>query len=329
MRLFRLIATALLAAGPIVSAFAQAGGASSNAAPAAPVAPPAAGTGQTLPAQPAARPDPVVATVNGAPVHMSDVTEASQSLPDEVRGMPPQVLYPLLLDQVIDRDALVLKAEQQGLDKDPAVQRQIKRAADTALQNALIAREVGPSITEQAIRARYDKEIAGKPGEEEVDARHVLVSTQQQADEIIAQLKTGADFASLAKKFSSDPAAQQGGDLGFFKKGDMLPEFSDAAFALQPGQFTEKPVHTRYGWHVIQVVARRQAPAQSYQEAHDMLRQQMIQEGVSKVIEQARSGLTIVKFNPDGSPQLATDNAVPPGEPGGAPGLSVLPQAKP
>lgn len=333
MRRFRLIAIFLLGTAPAFPALAQNGGTSPPTVPVTPVAPSAPKAGQPPVSTPPSRPDPVVATVNGAPIHMSDVMGAAQSLPEEVRGMPPQVLYPLLLDQVIDRDALVLKARQEGLDKDPAVEKQVKRAADTALQNALIAREVGPSITEQAIRARYDKDVAGKPGEEEVDARHILVPTEQQADEIIAQLKNGADFQTLAKKYSTDPAAQQGGDLGFFKKGDMLPEFSDAAFALKPGQFTEKPVHTRYGWHVIQVVARRQAPAPSYQEAHDALRQQMIQEAVNKAVNNARSGLTIVKFNPDGSPQRATDNAVPPGAPGDAastPALTVSPpQAKP
>ncbi|MBV9734496.1 MAG: peptidylprolyl isomerase [Acidisphaera sp.] len=331
MRLFRLIATAFLAAAPALPALAQGTGGAQAVAP-APVAPPAGDAGPGVTAAPPTRPDPVVATVNGQQIHMSDVSEAAQALPEEVRGMPPQMLYPLLLDQVVDRQALVLKARQEGLDKDPAVQKQVQRAADMALQNALLARDVGPSITEAAIHARYDTGVAGKPGEEEVEARHILLPTEQQANEVIAQLKSGADFQTLAKKYSTDPAAQQGGDLGFFKKGDMLPEFSAAAFALQPGQFTDKPVHTRYGWHVIQVVTRRQAPAPSYQEAHDSLRQEMIQDGVRKVIAEARSGLTIVKFNPDGSPQRATDSAVPPAVPddtAGTPAITAPPQAKP
>ena len=290
----------------------------------APVAPPATEQPQAA-AAPQSRPDPVVATVNGRDIHLSEVSEAAQNLPEEMRSMPGPMLYPLLLDQVIDRQALVLQARKTGLDKDPAVQRALERARDVTLQNALITREVGPGISEAAIRARYDQQVGGKPGEEQVDARHILVASEKEANDIIAQLKSGADFQALAKKYSTDPAAQQGGDLGFFKKGDMLPEFSDAAFALQPGQFTDKPVHTRYGWHVIQVVARRQAPPPTFQEAHDTIRQQLIQEGVRKAIEQARTGLTIVKFNADGSPLRPTDSAVPPG----APDAASPPAAKP
>jgi peptidyl-prolyl cis-trans isomerase C len=259
--------------------------------------------------------DPVVAKVDGHEIHVSDLSEAAQALPDNMRQMPPTMLYPMLLDQLIDRDALVISAKKQGLEDDPLVKRELQRAADTTLQNALIKRDVGPTITEAAIHARYDATIAGKPGEEEVDARHILLKTKAEADKVITELKGGADFAALAKKYSTDPAGAQGGDLGFFKKDDMLPEFSAAAFALKPGEYTQAPVQTRYGWHVIEAVARRQANPPTYEEAHDQLRQKMIEEGLQKVIGAAKVGVTIVRFNPDGSPLRATDAAEPPSPP--------------
>jgi peptidyl-prolyl cis-trans isomerase C len=279
--------------------------------PAAP--PPAAAPPAAAPPAAAARPpDPVVATVNGQPIHLSDVSEMAQQLPEQMRGMSSQQLYPILLDQLVDRQALVIEARKDGLDQTPAVVHQIEQATDTVLQNALLQAKVGPQVTEEAVHARYDRDIEGKPGVEEVQASHILLPTKEAADKVIAELKAGADFAELAKKNSTDSAAAQGGDLGYFKQGDMVPEFSAAAFALQPGQFTQTPVHTSFGWHVIKVTARHRAPPQTYEEAHDALRQQIIQAALKDVIAKARSGLAIQEFNPDGSPRRTVDAAEPP-----------------
>lgn len=257
--------------------------------------------------------DPVVAKVDGQPIHLSEVQDAVQALPQNLRGMPPKTLYPLLLDQLIDEQALVAQARKSGLDKDPAVQRQVIAAENRALQTAMLNKEVAPTATDEAVRARYDKDIAGKPGEEEVHAKHILVDNEADAKKIIAELKGGADFAALSKQYSKDPgAAQQGGDLGFFKKDEMVPEFADAAFALQPGQISPEPVHTQFGWHVIEVVERRRAEPPTFEQARDELRQKMIQEGVRKAVAQARAEATVEKFNMDGSQIKATDTAEPP-----------------
>ncbi len=271
---------------------------------------------QTAPSAPPSSADPVVAKVNGQPIHLSDLKESVQLLPENLRAVPPQTLYPMLLDQLIDGRALVAEAHKTGLDKDPDVQRQLAAAEDRALQSAMLSKELGPSITDAALRARYDKEIAGKPGEEEVHAKHILVDSEDQAKKIIAELKGGADFATLAKKYSKDPSAtQQGGDLGFFKKDEMVPEFADAAFALQPGQTSQTPVHTQFGWHVIMVVEKRQDPPPTFEQARDELRQQVIKDGVKQAVAQARADVSVEKFNLDGSPIRATDSAVPPPAP--------------
>jgi peptidyl-prolyl cis-trans isomerase C len=257
--------------------------------------------------------DPVVAAVDGKPIHLSDLKDAVQSLPENVRGMPPQTLYPMLLDQLIDGRALVSEAHKSGLDKDPAVQRQVTAAEDRALQTAVLSKQVGPAVTDDAVHARYDQEIAGKPGDEEVHAKHILVDSEAEAKKIITDLQGGADFAALAKQYSKDPSgAQQGGDLSFFKKDEMVPEFATAAFALQPGQVSQTPVHSQFGWHVIQVVERRRAEPPSFDQARDELRQKMIQEGVQKVVAKARASVAVEKFNMDGSAVRATDRAEPP-----------------
>ena len=283
------------------------------APPAAPApAAPAAAAPATAPA------DPIIAKVNDHVIRQSDVRAAAETLPENARGMPAQVLLPMLLDQVIDGQALLIEARKNGLDKDPVVSRQMTDASDRALQSALIGREVGPTLSEAAIRARYDRDIAGKPGEEEVHARHILVADEAEAKKIIAELKKGGDFAALAKKYSTDPGGAQGGDLGFFRKEEMVPEFAEAAFAMKPGEISTVPVHTQFGWHVIKLEERRTAPPPSFEQSHDQLRQKLIQEGVQAVIAKARADVKIERFNMDGSVPKATDTAVPPAAPAAA-----------
>jgi peptidyl-prolyl cis-trans isomerase C len=285
------------------------------AAVAAAQTPPPAPASPLPTAAPTAPSDPVVGRVDGEDIHLSDVSDAVKSLPDEYRGMPPSTIFPLVLDQLIDRKAIAIVARKQGLDKDPAVQREIARAQDAALQNALLTRDISPLVTDAAVHARYDKDIKGKPGEEEVHAAHILVPTENEAKAIVADLNKGGDFAALAKQHSKDPGSANGGDLGWFKAGDMVPEFAAAAFALKPGEITQTPVKTRFGWHVIKLEERRQAPPPTYEQAHDELRQTMIQESLRKVLADARGAVKVERFNVDGSPQRATDTAEPPPAP--------------
>jgi len=277
----------------------------STPAPSVPVQTQAAPAAPTPPAGPNA--DTVIAKVGSDEIRGADLAEAAQGLPEELRGLPPSMLYPMLLDQLVDRHVIVIAAKKQGLENDPAVKRGITRATDAVLQNALLTREIAPTLTDDAIKARYEHDYAGKPGEEEVRAAHILVADEAKAKEIIAELQKGADFADLAKKNSTDPsAAQNSGELGWFKKGDMLQEFSDTAFALKPGEITKEPVKTRFGWHVIKLEERRVAPPPPLDQVRDEIRQQLIQQGVAKVLAEAKQGIEVQKFNQDGTPMPAT-----------------------
>ncbi len=269
--------------------------------------------GSAIPALAQADADPVLAKVNGTSIHMSDLKTAAETLPPQARGMPPQQLYPLLLDQLIDAQALLIKAKKDDLEKDPVVQRAMQQAQDRALETSLLNKVVRPQVTEEAIKARYDQEYAGKPGEAEVHARHILVADEATAKKIIDDLKKGGDFAALSKQYSKDPgAAQQGGDLGFFKKTDMVPEFADVAFALKDGEVSQAPVKTQFGWHVIQTLGRRTTPPPSFEQVHDELRQSLVQAAVQKEVASAKGGVTVERFNMDGSPMKPTDAAEPP-----------------
>jgi len=275
--------------------------------------------GAADPAKPDAA-NPVLATVDGHPIRLQDVAQAAAGLPPNLRGLPPQTLYPMLLTRMIDARALVIEARRQKLEQTPAVQKQIAAVTDQVLENALLTKEVAPQITDAALKARFDKTMAGKPGAEEVHARHILVPTKEEADKIIAQLNKGANFAALAKKYSKDPGAADGGDLGFFKKDEMVPAFADAAFALKPGEYTKTPVHTQFGWHVIQVLARRREPAPTFDQAKQALRQQVLKSAVEKAVAQARAGVKVQMFTPTAAPTTGTPGTGAQGSDSSVPG---------
>jgi peptidyl-prolyl cis-trans isomerase C len=253
-------------------------------------------------AAPTGTPDQVVASVEGHPIYLRELGKAEQTLPANMRNMPLASLYPVLLDLMVDHQALVMLALRRGLENDPAVKRQIQEATDRALEGVLLGLDAAPKVTEDAIRARYNQEYGNQPEIAQVRARHILVGSEAEATRLIAELKKGANFAALAKQYSKDPDGQKGGDLGFFSRAQVLPGFADVAFSLQPGQVADKPVHNEFGWHVLQVEERRTIPAPSYAEMHDALQKQLMQEAVRQEVALARSQLTIHEWNLDGSP---------------------------
>jgi peptidyl-prolyl cis-trans isomerase C len=262
-----------------------------------------AAVAQVQPLAPAS--DPVVARVDGTPIHLSELEEAVRGLPEQFRAMPPQVLYPVMLDQLITQRVLANAARKLNLQDTPEVRARIRRAEEEALQQALLAREIGPLLTEQALRARYEQDIVSKPQEAEVRARHILVQTETEARQAITALQGGADFATLARERSRGPGAAEGGDLGFFKREEMPEAFAAAAFALEPGQFTTMPVRTQFGWHVIKLEERREEPRPSFEQAEEGLRRAIIEEAATRVVERLRAEASVERFALDGAPIAA------------------------
>ncbi len=268
------------------------------------LAAPLAATAQIQPVAPGG--DPVVARVDGAEIRFSEVAEAAQRLPEQFRGMPPQILFPLLIDQMISEAVVTQAARKAGLQDTPEVRRQMARIEDQVIQQALIGREIAEKVTEQGLRARYQREIADQPAEAEVRARHILVQTESEARAIIAALAGGADFAATAREKSRGPGAAEGGDLGFFKKEDMPEALGEAAFALQPGQVGPTPVRTQFGWHVVKVEERREQPRPSFEEAEAGLRRAASEEVAEALVQRLRGQARIERFGLDGAPLPAT-----------------------
>jgi peptidyl-prolyl cis-trans isomerase C len=230
---------------------------------------------------PAPAGNPVVARVEGVEIRLNEVQDEVRRLPDELRGMPPGMLLPLLLDQMITQKAIIAAARTAGLDREPEVQARIRRAEEEALQQALLTREIAPQLTEEALRARYGREVANRPAEEEVRARHILVANEADARTALAEARRpGADFAEIARRRSSGPGSREGGDLGFFKRGDMIPEFAEAPSRCVPAR------SARPGAHPVRL-ARHQGggasrlPRAVFEDSRENLRQQAFEEGVN------------------------------------------------
>lgn len=266
-----------------------------------PAAPPPAA--QVLdPGPPAsATPNPIVASVDGRPIHLSDLGTALQALPENLRALPFDTLYPVLVDRLVDHQALVIQAKHAGLEDDPAVRKDIQAATDRILEGAYLARKAAPKVTEEALRALYQQKYANRPATEEVRARHILVPTEAQARQVLDELRRGADFATLAEKISTDPDGKKGGDLGFFRREQVWPAFADVAFSLQPGQIAANPIRNEYGWHVVKVEERRQVAPPTFAEAEPALRQELLAQAVQQAVNDARKQVIIRRFNLDGS----------------------------
>jgi peptidyl-prolyl cis-trans isomerase C len=272
-------------------------GGSSAPAPVA-VAAPSPGTG------------PVIAKINGKELHASDYDVFVTQLPAQLQQMPKDKLYPLIVDELIATKLISGEAEKAKLDKDPEVQQKVANAQATIMQNVWLQRAIKAQTTDDMLKAKYDEFVKANPPQDEVHARHILLKTEAEAKDVIKQLDQGAAFERLAKEKSTEPgAAESGGDLGYFTKDKMVPEFGEAAFKLDKNQYTKTPVHTSFGYHVVQVLDKRKQQLPTYEELKPQLEAAVAEDLVRKIVADLRSSAKVEKFNLDGTPLAAATPA--------------------
>lgn len=253
----------------------------------------------TLPAQ-AADKDPVVAVVNGTELRASALMSYRRTLPPQ---MAAQVPYEALLDSMINNALIFEQGKKDGTDKDPEVKQALKDIEQQLVVKAWMGKKLKAGVTDAAVKQAYDAFLAAYKPQEEVHARHILSDSEDNAKAVIADLKKGADFAELAKTRSKDPSAKQnGGDLGFFNQEEMVPQFAQAAFAMQDGQLADAPVKTQFGWHVIKVEGRRMSTAPTLEQIQPMLREQLAEETADRLLADMRAKAKIKRFDPEGKP---------------------------
>ena len=247
--------------------------------------------------------DPVVARVSGSEIHRSDVLRELQLLGPQAQQVPPQMLYPEILQKMIATRLVSAKAYGEKMQNDPEVRAKMKDAEQQIVAEVYVHRNVQPKITEAKIKERYEQLASKFKPQDEVRARHVLLGSEADANDVIKQVKGGADFAKLAEEKSKDTgSAKQGGDLGYFTHDAMVKPFADAAFAMKAGEVSDKPVKTEFGWHVIKVEDKRKSAPPPISEVHDQIANQLGQEMTNDLVKGLEAHAKIEKYNIDGSP---------------------------
>ena len=204
----------------------------------------------------------VIAKVNGKAISEGDLKLADAEIGSELGTMPEANKRQFLLDYLIENIVFADAADAAKMGTGPAFEQRMAYLKRRALREMYFEKNIRDAVTEAEAKKFYDEQVKGMKPQEEVSARHILVDKKELADEIAAKLKAGGDFAALAKQHSKDPGSKEnGGDLGFFGKGMMVPQFEEAAFKLAKGEMAP-PVQSQFGWHVIRVDDKRtrQAP---------------------------------------------------------------------
>ena len=252
----------------------------------------------TLPAALAQDQDEVLATLNGEPITRRDLDMTLNDLHDQLCQVPAEGRDAAALTALVDIRALAKRAQEEGLDETEDFKSRLEFLRQRALHNAYFKAEVLDKITDEDVRARYDKEVAATPPENEVRARHILVETEDEAKAIIAELDKGADFETLAKEKSTGPSGPAGGDLGYFSRGRMVPEFEEAAFALDVGAYTKEPVKTQFGWHVIKVDDKRAVQPPAFADVENQIRSVMLRERYFELLNSLREEAKVEVTDP-------------------------------
>lgn len=234
-----------------------------------------------------------VGTVNGETIFLDEVMQLTEQLPDEYRRQPIENIYPNLVDEITNTKLAATAAKEADLQNNELVIDAIRIASERILAEAYFATEVRKIVTDEEIQSAYDRFVSDSDSREQISARHILVNEEAEAIDLIAKLEGGADFAALAQEFSTGPSGPKGGDLGYFGRGQMVPDFEAAAFELEIGTFTSRPVQTQFGWHVIKLEDKRTQPAPSLDEMRSQIAQGLSQQALARLIEELRKDAEI------------------------------------
>jgi peptidyl-prolyl cis-trans isomerase C len=244
----------------------------------------------------------VVAVVDGYEIRYSDVNAARDMLPPEAQAYPPNVVFDYLLTAIINSRIVAEEARKTGVNKNTEVQRRMARLEERMLEQEYLIRRVEKELDEKKVRAAYDRMVKETPPEEEVRARHILVGDEKAANDVIARLNKGEDFAAIAKQVSTDGSAQAGGDLGYFTRERMVKPFSDAAFDMKPGTYGTKPVRSQFGWHIIRVEDKRNKKPPTFEEAAEEVRMAARRDLAESYVSALRDKAKVETFGMEGRP---------------------------
>ena len=239
--------------------------------------------------------NPVVAIVEGDHIYWEDIMQAARKLPEQYQGQL-ETMFPLLLDRAIDLKLLAHAGSDADIDRTEVVKRKLALAEERIIRDAFLEQQLDEMISESMLKDRYFSLLRENITNAEIRARHILVDTRNEALALIIALENGAKFPLLAKKFSRGPSAERGGDLGWFKRKDMDPEFAASAFELKRGEFTKMPVSTEFGWHVILLDDKRDVKQPTFDSMRGEIKEIISRDLVAVMLRDLRKDADISVF---------------------------------
>ncbi|MGH1455185.1 MAG: peptidylprolyl isomerase [Alphaproteobacteria bacterium] len=248
--------------------------------------------------------NPVIAKIDGKEFRRQDAIDLMNTVPAQLRQMPPEQLFPMVVEQMINNEVIDKKASKAGLERDTDVKKQLAKVKEQIIRTKFLENTLAENMDEARVKAEYDAYLAAYQPEEEVRASHILVGEEKVANDLIKKLGKGESFEDLAKDNSLDGSGQNGGDLGFFTKSEVVPEFAEAAFSIEVGSYTKKPVKSAYGFHVIRVDEKRQRPADSYEQMRPVIEQNLRRVVYEEVLSKWKEDTKIERFDVNGKPLL-------------------------
>jgi peptidyl-prolyl cis-trans isomerase C len=238
----------------------------------------------------------VLAKVNGVEITDEDLKIAAEDIgPNIPRQLQGKARDAYILDYLIDGKLVVQKALAEKLDQKPDFQQKLAYYREKLLMEALLSSIAKSAVTDAAMKKVYDDAAKDFKPQEEIHARHILVATKEEAEAALKRIKAGEDFAKVAKEVSKDPGSE-GGDLGWFTKDRMIPEFAEAAFKLQVGQVSD-PVKTQFGWHIIKVEGKRMTSFPPFEQVKEQIVRYVVQKAQADLIADLHKGAKIERFD--------------------------------
>ncbi|MGB8397260.1 peptidylprolyl isomerase [Bradyrhizobium sp.] len=240
--------------------------------------------------------NPVLAKVNGSEIRQSDLALAEEELGASLAQMDPAAKKDNVLSFLIDLKIVAKAAEDKKVENTDDFKKRLAFTRNRLLMDSLLATEGKAATTDEAMKKVYEEASKQITGEQEVHARHILVETEDEAKAILAELKKGADFAELAKKKSKDPGASDGGDLGFFTREQMVPEFSTVAFTLESGKISD-PVKSQFGWHIIRVEEKRSRKAPDFEQVKSQIETYVTRKAQAEYVAKLREAAKVERMD--------------------------------
>jgi peptidyl-prolyl cis-trans isomerase C len=262
---------------------------------------------------PALAQDKVVATVNGKNLTEADIALADTEIGGELGQLPPATKRRLLLEFIIENQMFADAAETAKMNTGPIYEQRMAFWKRRALRDIYFENNIRGAVKDADAKAFYDEQVKQLKPEEEVSARHILVDDKVKADDLAAKLKSGGDFDALAKEHSKDPGSKdQGGSLGFFGRGQMVPQFEEAAFKLKKGEVSD-PVQSQFGWHVIRVDDTRTRQPPAFEAVKDRIVQSLIGQKAQAIATELRGKTKVEYVDPEIKKAVEAESAGPAG----------------